>query len=217
MNILDKNNIVYQTLNEDRLDETIGFVTKHFVDYEYLTRESRLTFEEFNIFSRLYCEASLKHNLSLIALDKTTNELVGFAINEDPNSEIAVDPTQFYAVSEHYTPFLKMLENLSNKYLKIAREPRNSFHLYLLGVKPSYQGRKIGKTLVEASELVAKQSEFNYIVIEATSPLTKPICENLGYTNLGSNVYKDFTIDENRPFAHVVDYDGPHLFMKELC
>ena len=212
MNILERNNIIYQTLHEERLEETITFVAQHFVEHEYLTRESQLTIEEFTVFCRQYCEASLKHHLSIIALDKETNELIGFAINEDPNSTLAVDATQFYDISEHYIPFLNMLGELSEKHLKIEMKPNYSFHLYLLGVKPAYQGKKIGKTLVEASELVAKQHQFTYMIVEATSPVTKPICENLDYINLGNNAYKDFTLNNTKPFEHVLDYDGPHLF-----
>ena len=216
MIILEKNNIIYQTLTATRLEETIAFIAEHFVTYEYLTRASKLTREEFTVFCRQYCEASLIHHLSIIALDKATDELVGFAINEDAHSDNTVDTTQFYQVSDHYIPFFAMLHALSESYLKLEEKHNHNFHLHLLGVKPTHQGRKIGKTLVEASEMVAKQHEFTYIIVEATSPLTKPICEKLNYLNLGNHVYKDFVLDGEKPFKHILDYDGPHLFMRQL-
>jgi len=56
-----ENHIQYQILSEEKLKETISFVTHLFVEHEYLTKESGLTFDAFNVFVRLYCEASLIH------------------------------------------------------------------------------------------------------------------------------------------------------------
>lgn len=211
-----KSGIEYHLLTEQRLEETIEFVTDLFVHHEYLTRESGLTLKEFGVFARLYCEASLKHQLSIIAIDGSSKELVGFSINEDPMSTVAVDANQFYDISDHYKPFLGMLTALNEKCWNLERKANFSFHLYLLGVKPAHQGKKIGKTLVAVSEMVAKENGFSYVAVEATSPLTKPICENLGYENLGNIVYSQFEFAGVKPYAHVTDYDGPYLFVKKL-
>jgi ribosomal protein S18 acetylase RimI-like enzyme len=216
MIILEKNNIIYQTLTATRLEETIAFVAEHFVKYEYLTQASKLTCEEFTVFCKQYCEASLIHHLSIIALDKTTGELVGFAINEDLNSENTINTSQFYTVHDHYIPFIAMLHALSGAYLNLEKKNNHNFQLQLLGVKPTYQGKKIGQTLIEASEIIAKQHQFAYIVIEATSPITKSLCEKLQYINLGNYPYKDFVLDGKKPFEHILDYDGPYLFMRQL-
>ncbi|WP_018299620.1 GNAT family N-acetyltransferase [Fangia hongkongensis] len=206
--------IAYEILSSERLEETIRFVTEHFVEHEYLTRESGLDYASFERFSRLYCQASLCHRLSIIAVDTEINEVIGFAINEDPNSPMAVDASIFYDISVNFHPFLEMLTELSARYLTIPSQEKMSFHLYLLGVKPQYQGKGIGKALVELSEIRARQKGFRYIVIEATSPPTKPICERLNYTNLGHVSYRDFTLDGEKPYEHIIDYEGPYLFIK---
>lgn len=215
--LLERSGIVYQALDVGHLEATIDFVTQHFVKHEVLTRESGLTLESFGVFVSRYCEASIGHGLSIIALDQQTGELVGFSINEDPNSEKAVNAEQFYAIDPGYTLFLGMLSELSERFFSLESKPNYSFHLYLLGVRPSHQGRKIGTILVELSEIIAKEHGFSYLVIEAISPGTLPICLNLGYTHLGQNAYQSFVLEGKKPFAHITDYDGPHLFMKSVA
>jgi GNAT superfamily N-acetyltransferase len=210
------NGINYVTLQEDRLDEIIDCVAKLFAEQEYITRESGLTVDEFKVFAEQYCRASLLHNLSIIAVVETTRELVGFAINEDPMADIAVDANQFYQVSDHYKPFLGMLGALNEKCWNLDRKVGFSFHLYLLGVKSDFQRQQIGTTLVKVSEILAKANNFEYMVIEATSPHTKPICEKLGYSSLGNIPYVDYVLDGTKPFSHIQDYDGPYLFTKRL-
>lgn len=216
MIFLEKEGIQYQVLDKDHLEETIDVVTQHFIKEEYLTRESKLTYSEFGKFVRAYCELDLSQKLSLIALDKNTKKVIGFSISEDPQLPEAVNPNDYLSLSPNFEPFFAVLNELHHQCLKTEFKQGECYHLFLLGVLPEYQGKKIGKTLLKLSGEYAKSKDFKYVLVEATSPITKPLCEKLEYKNLGNITYKDFVLNNKKPFSHLVDYDGPYMFIKHL-
>ena len=216
MNTLFINNeIEYQTLSEEKLKETIALVTKVFAYQEYAIKGSGLSYNSFHLFSKLYCTASLKTLLSIIAVDINSGEVLGFSINEDPNSENAVDISLFEKSDKAYGLFLALLKKL-NKFSNSDGIPGNNLHLYLLGVAIEHQKKGIGTNLVKATEMIAKTKRFKNILVEATSPGTKPTCEKLGYDNIGKIIYRDFEYNKKKPFSQITDYDGPCLFSKKI-
>ena len=214
--IFNKNEISYSLLDEKNIEEIIALLTEHFVKTEYLIKGCNFTYEEFEPFCRIYCEASIVNKLSIIALDDATGELVGYSINEDPNTSDSVSPDFLLDVSDKYHILFSVLNDLNTKFLNVEMTPGNSLHLYLLGVNPEFQGKGIGKTLVHVTEMVARDRGFNYILVEATSPGTKPICEKLGYESLGNIPYKDYEYKGAKIFSEITDYDGPYLKIKHL-
>lgn len=209
-------NIVYQFLDQTTYQECIDCVTSHFLKEEYLTRESKLTTEEFGALVKAYCDVDLTEKLSIVAIDTISKKIIGFAISEDLKGKNGVDAHKYTRLSKNFIPFFDVLEKLHEKCFHLNVQEGECFHLFLLGVLPDYQGKKIGKTLVQLSEAHAKERKFKHIMLEATSPITKPLCEGLNYTNLGNIVYQDYTLDGTKPFSHLTDYDGPYMFLKDL-
>lgn len=213
---VEKDDVVYRELDENFLDEVIECATSHFIDNEYLTKESKLSHIEFRKLVETHCKITLIEKLSIIACNKKSNRVIGFSISEDPKSQRAVHADQFILISKNFIPFFKILESLHRKCFKLNIKQGECFHLFLLGVLPEYQGRKIGKTLVQLSEQHAIENKFKHLLIEATSPITKPLCESLNYRNLGNIVYRDYVLDNRKPFAHLLDFEGPYMFIKDL-
>ena len=216
MKSIEDNGIVYQLLDREKADETTKLVNTIFIEEDFITKGSYITWDEFNVLSRAYMELNFKEPLSLTALDKETNEVVGFSITEGIKSKNAIDPDIFLKVSDHFYPFNNLLEELHKRFLNIKFKEKECYHLFLLGVKPSYRRRRIGIRLIQYSEKLASSLGYKYVMIEATSPVTKPICEKLGYSNLGNIPYKNYILDGKKPFAHVTNYDGPYLFLKKI-
>lgn len=213
--LLTNNHISYQILSIDKLRETVALVTKIFAYQEYAIKGAGLTYDTFSLFAELYCKASLKTGLSIIAVDEISGEVLGFSINEDPNAESAVDISLFQETDKAYDLFLALLNEL-NKFSNSDGIAGNNLHLYLLGVATEHQKRGIGTNLVVATEMIAKNKGFKNILVEATSPGTKPTCEKLGYDNIGQIVYEEFEYNSEKPFSNITDYDGPYLFSKKI-
>ena len=216
MKSIKENGIVYKLLDKENAAETTELLNTIFVEEEYITKESHITWDEFDVLSKTYMELNFKEPLSLVALDEKTGEIIGFSITEDIKSKNAIDIDIFLDVSDHYYPFNNCLEELHRRFLKINFKEKECFHIFLLGVKPAYRRRNIGRKLIQYSEDLAKSLGFKYVMIEATSPNTKPICEKLEYENLGNIPYESYVLDGKKPFEHVTDYDGPYLFLKEI-
>lgn len=216
MILSNQTEILYQTLDKKYLNETIDIITSHFVKEEYLTREAQLNYSEFEPYVRAYCELDLAHNLSIIAVDKKTDKVIGFSISEDPELPSAINVNNYLEISKKFEITSSLLGKLHQDHLNITFKQQECCHLFLLGVLPGFQGKRIGKTLVELTQNHAKDKGFKYVLVEATSPATKPICEKLGFKNLGNTPYKDFVFNNQKPFVSITDYLGPYLFIKEL-
>ena len=118
--------IIYKLLEQAESEETQKLIVKIFVDDEYLTRESGLTYDEFSFLAKDYCDYTVKKKLSFIAKDQQTNHVIGFIIAEDPFSKDTINPDKFIEISEHYIPFNAILESLREHILQT---------LYSFGVK----------------------------------------------------------------------------------
>lgn len=44
----------------------------------------------------------------------------------------------------------------------------------------------------------------------------KLLCKKFGYNNLGNIAYKDFVLNQKKSFSHLLEYDGPYMFIKNL-
>lgn len=216
MQPLTLNDIIYKPLEAEKQAETCALLIDIFTRDEYLTRESGLTPDEFAPLAEDFCNLTVNEGLSIIALHPETKRVVGFSIVEDPYAHNAIDPSKYHQITDKYRPFNDILEQLSHKFQTIKMNPGDCYHLFLLGVDPAHRGKKIGKNLVIASEVLAKELGFKYVQVEATSPLTQPICERLNYDNLGNLPYQHYTFNGEKPYQHITDFDGPYLFMKNI-
>ena len=213
---IHNNGIQYQLLDQSTAASTEQLIVDIFVHDEYLTRESGITEDEFAVLAKAYCDYNLKKPLSIVALDEATQEVIGFIIAEDLYGEDTINPSTFFTVSEHFKPFVDILEQMHERFLTIEQIAGECYHSFLWGVRRDYRRRGIIHTMNLISEDWAKECGFNQIMVEATSPPTKPACEKLGYTMLGNIPYASYEFNGSRPYQHITDYDGPYLFLKIL-
>src|SRR5262249_35812048 len=115
MILLEQNNIIYRLLTEEYLEETIKFNTDHFIQHEYLVRGLNFDYNQFEPFVRACCEQTIREELSLIAIDKITNKVIGFSISEDLLSPNATDFKTFIKISDKYVKLVSILEALHAK------------------------------------------------------------------------------------------------------
>ena len=127
--IFSQNNINYQTLTESKFLETVGLIAKIFTYQEYAIKGAGLKYEDLYLFANLYCKASLKSELSIIATCAITGEVLGFCINEDPYSKNSVDTKSFMnSNKEAYNIFLSLLNEL-NEYNDSTHIEDENLHL----------------------------------------------------------------------------------------
>ncbi len=216
MDPIEKDGILYKLLEAKESAETQKLIVDIFVEDEYLTRESGITKKEFAIFAKDYCDYTIIHKLSFIAIDQNTNDVIGFIIAEDPYGKDAIDPNKFLTVSDHFIPFNAILEELHHCFLNIPKKEGVCYHSFLWGIKLSHRRRGILRYMNALSEQYALARGFKYVLVEATSPPTKFLCDKDGYTNLGNIPYQDYVLNGKKPFGHITSYDGPYLHLKKL-
>ena len=216
MELKNINGISYQLINENNVLAVAHIATDHFIKNEHLIVKSGCNYQTFYRFIMAYCAVTLIEKLSLVAIDIKSNAIVGFAISEDPKSAHAVDANQLASLSENLTLIFKILDDLNHVSIDFSIAENDCFHLFVLGVVSEYQGKKIGKNLVDLSLKLARKRGFKYVLVEATSPITKPLCESLGFSVIGKLNYNNYSFQENRLSKQLSDYSGPHMLLKEL-
>ncbi|WP_192484118.1 MULTISPECIES: hypothetical protein [Cysteiniphilum] len=207
--------VCYRALDDRYIENTIDFATRHLLEHECLISKTDLDYTTFRWFVQLYCQAALRHGLSVIALDADSGEVIGFAINEDPYSAIAVDENIFYEVSLSFHPILDIVSLFKSGLDVISTQLQATFHLHLLGVKLCWQGNGIATRPIELSEEIAKKNGFHSMVTIATNWHLRKGYEKLEYKIIENALCKGFVVDGEKPFSHIVD-GGVYLLSKKL-
>ncbi|THV07091.1 hypothetical protein K435DRAFT_381126 [Dendrothele bispora CBS 962.96] len=156
--------------------------------------------------SETIIRAAVAKALFYVAIDRSTGAVVGTACWYPVGVDFLADEEQqekakaadLFAALQRDEPdihhwwmntFLPTLSCISNKYLGSSTEKNvkmENWTLYSLAVKPSHQGRRIGRKLVEIGEEQAfKQGVF--ACFETDNEKNLMIYQKLGYGIVGSD------------------------------
>nr|XP_022920579.1 dopamine N-acetyltransferase-like [Onthophagus taurus] len=164
---------------------------------------------------------TLRDGLSVMVIDKTTGEIAGVALNgisRKGDVETAMEAMKDIDSIEYHHIFellfgLNKKADLFNKY-KVDK----IFELRILSVDGKYRGRGIAKELFQRSEIVAEESGFKLIKVDATSFFTQKIAESVGLKTEAEINYKEFEDNEGKRIYYKVKspHDYYKLMVKEL-
>jgi ribosomal protein S18 acetylase RimI-like enzyme len=116
--------------------------------------------------------------LSVVALDHESREVVGVFLNEDYASPDPPGLTEFFSARPDINPKANLtaiaeLEDKLNEAHGIPSEPVDRprgkwFHLWMVGVSPKARGRGVASKLVEYSLVLAKGLGYDLAFAECT-------------------------------------------------
>lgn len=193
--------ITFSILRKADIEEATECVADAFVQGNPITKEMKITREEFKAFSSYICRSSANSGLSIIAREKFTQKLIGCRIVDDASDNHQDMPV----LSEKFDPIFSLLQAGSEKLPAVDKSNKVA-HFVTLAVKKEYEGQGIAKQLLALQLHYLSQLNYQYFTVELAHPFThqilKSILENeIEHTH--SIQYKDFIFQETRPFENV--------------
>ncbi|MDJ0588421.1 MAG: GNAT family N-acetyltransferase [Pleurocapsa sp. MO_226.B13] len=176
-----------------------------------------LSLEEFADYIKLLGKWADKEELTVIARNKSTDEVVGTVIAGDFASDSPLNPEDGDNLSKKFEPIVKLLESLETQY-KQGKQIRTGeyLHIYMLAVSPDYQRKKIAQNIIQICLNKGIQSGFTRAFTEAANSISQHIFKKLNFKPRHQISYKEFT-DQGIPvFADIEGHEGTILMDKCL-
>ena len=188
-----KDDILYDLLRAEDVIDASDCIAETFSSGEPMTRILEITKDEFLVFSKIICEKTVGHGLSIVAKDRQTGKLCGSLVNED---FVTDSPEGLDKISTKLKPIFTMLERLDDKYKERHSVSRNEIlHIFMSGVYKKYIGRQISGIMKQAGHNIARMKKYKGAISEATGPFSQKINRGLGYKLIDSINYKEFEFE----------------------
>lgn len=173
-----------------------------------------LTASEFEAFVRLLCPQVAADGLTIVARLEGSGELVGALLTEDSASPL---PDGIDRLSAKFLPIFDILGQLETEY-RAGRElrPRESLHLFLLGVSDGVAGRGVAQQLLAACLENGKGRGYRVAVTEATNKVSQHIFRKQGFVERVKLSYQAHRFEGRPVFASIAEHGGPILMDKLL-
>lgn len=173
-----------------------------------------VTASEFAAFVELLCPKAAAEELTVIARESRTGDLVGAMLTEDFASDL---PEGLDRISPKFDPIFDILGQLDEDYrANYTFRPGVAIHLLLLGVAERFAGRGIAQRLVEQSLAHAVTKGYRTAVTEATNKVSQHIFRKLGFVDRVTRAYKTHRFEGSHPFKSVAEHGGPILMDRSL-
>jgi ribosomal protein S18 acetylase RimI-like enzyme len=202
MKLLDTNNeILFQTMRHSDIEETASCISQAFSSSEILTKALEISFNEFYQFAVPVCQKVADEEISIIAKDRITGEVIGFIISED---FITINSDSPEGIDSKFEPIFSLLSELEENYRsRHAIAAGEVLHIFLFGVSEKYTKRHIATTLVRENLKLAKQHGFEIAIAEATGEISQHIFRTLGFTEEFAIEYRSYKFQGQQSFSSI--------------
>lgn len=201
-------------LTNDVSANAFSLVCEQFVDASVLHTATDVTLSEYRHYMRDSFEFMRAQDLSLVAIDTTTNEMLGCLIACD----YGTSDQGHTDVPSSLKPINALLQQLDDQYRRTLEiVPGQHMLIDMAVVKPSAGGQGIYRSLREAAHQLGRESGFKYVVGELSSAATQHLCtQRLGHKVCAEIAYASFDYQGQRPFATIKEPPSIMLVEGEL-
>lgn len=213
--IAQSNNIQYQVLDLTLLNQATKLVATCFCTMEPMTVCQNISVDSFSQFLELLADKVVQQQLSIAAIDKTSQQLVGAVIADDFAS--ATDE-ELVGVSDQFLPIFALLEQLDQLYQNNKSiYPGDYLHIFMLAVDQAQNNKKIGYQLIKACLANALNKGYKVAFAEATGLVSQHLFLNkFQFKHCFQINYKDFNFNGQPVFKHIKNHQATILVEKFL-
>lgn len=196
------------------VDEVIQLLAEVFTERDPPAVAVGLTRSEFETLVRLYRDRIAYGGLTIVARSSETGELAGAVLAED---SAAPFPAGIDRLSRKFDPIFDILAQLDADY-RIERPmfAGDALHVFLLGVRRGFAGRKVAQALVEACLTNGRAHGYRLAITEATNNVSQHIFRKAGFVARAARSYRDHRFGGQCVFASITDHAGPVLLDRPL-
>lgn len=189
-------------LTEPDVEEAARLYTEVFLADEPTSHRHALDPALFLPYARFYVRSLVRKDLSFIARDDRTNEIVGFIfcfdLTDDPEKEGAT----MVAFLSHFREAVAMINELEDRYLDRSEiYPGSVLHIFQIGVQRKYRRTGVARAMIQRVLTHAQERGFRQVISDCTSTVSQRIFAQSGFCELGSLPYETFSMNGVRFFA----------------
>lgn len=162
-------------------------------------------------YAEMYVQFVARKNVSFIARDKKTSEIIGFIFCLDFTSDIRDEGEQMVQFLNHFKATVAMMDELEDQFLNHDEIVAGSIlHVFQIGVDKRYRKLGIAKALINQVLSQAHERGFTHVIADCTSLGSQKSFESCGFEMAGKIPYDSFCMDGVRFFDGL---DGGISFM----
>lgn len=186
----------YQLLSPDTADAAAKLYTQVFLNDEPMTRHHRIDPFAFLPSAREYLRYCAEQQLSFIAVDRETREVMGFMLGSDLSTDWESVGPGVRTLLSFFRESMAIIEELEHRCpdLRDVR-PGAVLHLFQAGVMRTYRGQGIATRLISRSLNMAKKRGFEKVIAECTGQVSRHTCEKCGFHAEAFVAYNEFQVD----------------------
>lgn len=194
-------NVEISKLSRENSSPAFSLACKVFAQESVLHKATGVSIEDYREYLNAPFEAMREQQLSLVATDSTTKQVIGCLIACDYAIQIH-NPIES---PESVKPINALLQQLDKSYRETRRIIPGQFILVDMAiVSPGARGRSIYQKLREAAHLVARNAGYKWAVGELSSAATQRVCVNkFGHKVCAEIEYSSFEYSGRRPFSTI--------------
>ena len=142
-------------------------------------------------------------------------QLVGALLTDDFGTPL---PAGLEHAAPDFGPIGALLDDLDERYKgTTAVGPGTHAHLFMIGVEKSATSRGIAHRLIECCVDNASRRGYTSAVTEATGNISQHIFRKLGFKELHTARYKEFSFNGAQVFSSIQGVDGTILMERNLA
>ena len=216
MNLSETETLSYETLDLNDLDCVADAVAEAFINSDPMSIAQQLSVNELTNYVKLLGEWAEKQQLTVVAKDKFTNEVVGVVLAVDFASDFPLTPENSEHISNKIEPIIELLSSLEVQY-KRAKQIQAGEYLYIhmLAVSREYQRKKIAQKSIEVCLNNGVEKGFTHAFTETSDSIAQYIFGKLGFIPRHQINYQQFTYQGQKVFASI-DADTGTILMDKL-
>ena len=206
--------VQYELFNIGELHEVAAMTAETFARYEPVTSSLGISLEDFSDFVRLLGPKVEQEELTVIARNQDTNQIIGAMVTDD----FAIEPPEeMRRLGDNFEPLWAVLDELDTQYKEGRILPKGEYlHFFLLAVDHRQSGKNVAKNLVQTCLENGIRKGYKTGVVEATGVVSQHIFRKFGFADCFETPYKTFAFQGKRVFESIKDHHGLILMDKAL-
>ncbi len=195
-------------------DAVRDLIANTFSRYEPMAVAVGQSFAEFQAVLDLFVADDTFQDLTVRARLAATGEIVGVMLTTDFTMPL---PVGMVGLSPNFAPIGGVIHELEAWYIDAKSPPPGEcLDLAMLAVDRAHGGQGIAQRLVSDCLKRGAAKGYRRAITMATNQTSQKVFQNLGFKELFSVSYKDYTFDGNRVFAAIEPDDRTALMERML-
>lgn len=196
--------------NKSDLEQVIHCLSHAFTQ-ETMSKALDINANSYIYLAEIVCQKAIKDQLSLVAKDEKSGDVIGFSILEDFVTELP----NLDSVDARFLPIMNLLGELDDWYKSNYKVKCGEIlHLFMTGVDEQYRGQGIAHKLMEEVFNLAKDNGYRSIIAECTGAITQHIRAKYGFQAIKEIEYKTYLYNGELVFKGIHEPRSCKLMLK---